>query len=169
MLDCSVHVRHINDKQVCRIDLSGSLAILPSTSNSRMIALNSRTGGRFIKKNYEHQKKLEMLTHAYAVACMHQGIMVPSFLKDPVYVLVLLAHNPRRHDSHNYAKPVGDWLQSIGLIKDDSLAEIDCRKKKDYFTNTLDQTEIIIIDKELIRNDTLEWIKKIRNLTQIKN
>lgn len=47
----------------------------------------------------------------------------------PIYVQVLLPDRPGVWDSHNYSKPIGDWLEDIGVIENDSRAIIHCYKR----------------------------------------
>lgn len=166
---CWVETRiHIGGYQSCTIELYGEAAIIPSVSNSRMIAMNRRTGSRFIAKNHQHRQKLDLMTQAYTMALLQAKIQPPTFEDRFVYCLVILAKMPYRHDSHNYAKTVGDWLEAIGLIENDSRAEIDCRKAPDYpeWCNTR-TTTIYILDDLIVRNQKNRWVEEITRLATI--
>ena len=70
-----------------------------------------------------------------------------SFGDAKTHVLVGLARHPQncRFDSHNMCKPIGDWLQAIGLIDDDTNTEIYCYKKTEYPEEEYKATTTIII------------------------
>lgn len=122
------------------IELSGSIASFPSTSNSREVGYHwtrTKTGQReklpYIRKSRSQLARLEAATWHYRAA-LNRSSEPPalSFGSTRVHVLALLAHRPGRFDSHNMSKPIGDWLEAIGLIENDTNAEIDCRKKSEY-------------------------------------
>jgi len=85
----------------------------------------------------------------------------------PVHVLVILGERydvkgrrVGRWDSHNMGKAVGDWLQSIEIIEDDSKAEIWCCKRCDYFDNS-PFTSIIIQPRSNVQSVTASLINDI--------
>lgn len=119
------------------LEIQGACAHFPSTSNSREIAYKKIFSNGapktipFIRKSDAHLAKLEALKNLLLAELTKQKQLIPfpSFLAEPVHVLVLIAHKPGRWDSHNTAKPIGDWLEDVGIINDDCDAEISCFKK----------------------------------------
>lgn len=137
---CRVEIfRHAGSSEILSlwIRLEGELAHFPSTSNSREIGYrwwwDKRTRTRlkkpFIKKSTSQLRRLEAATRLYGQVV---GTNSLSFHDREVTVLVLLAEKAGRFDSHNQCKPIGDWLQQIGVIHDDEAAEIFCVKSSDY-------------------------------------
>lgn len=136
------------------IELRGDAALFPSTSNSRQIYLNRKTGARFIGKSSSAKEQLDLISALFLQEIISRyNLPVPSFGEFPIHVLALLADRPGKYDSHNYSKPIGDWIQSTGIIDDDTYAEILCVKKKDYpqghLTNINDHRERIEKDSHL--------------------
>ncbi len=115
------------------IELHGNAALFPSTSNSKQIYFNKRTGSRFVGKSHDAKKRLDLISALFLQEIVTRyNLPIPSFGEFPIHVLALLADRPGRWDSHNYSKPIGDWLQATGIIDDDTHAEIYCVKKTDY-------------------------------------
>lgn len=115
------------------IELHGDAALFPSTSNSKQIYYNKSSGARFIGKSSTASDRLKLISAVFLQEIMTRyGLPVPSFGEFPIHVLALLTDRPGKYDSHNYSKPIGDWLQSTGIIDDDTQAEILCLKKSDY-------------------------------------
>lgn len=108
----------------------------PSTSNSRQIAQKwvishgKRFKQPFLMKSQAHQVILNELTALYIRECAINSSK-PQFEGD-TNIIVLLGKRPGRWDSHNFSKSIGDWIQSVGIIEDDSKAEILCFKRDDY-------------------------------------
>lgn len=158
-----------------RLILKGDAAIFPSTSNSRQIGYHwgysrktsQRTRLPFICKSKFQINRLALITAAYAEAVVACGVLPPTFGAEPVTVFCLLAKARGRFDSHNYSKPVGDWLQSVGLIDDDSRAEIFCIKRDEYDgfkTAGGPATEIIVCRRSLCRNNTRAFFEAHRSI-----
>lgn len=115
------------------IELHGNAALFPSTSNSKQIYFNKKTGSRFVGKSHDARKRLDLISALFLQEIVTRyNLPIPSFGEFPIHVLALLADRPGRWDSHNYSKPIGDWLQSTGIIDDDTSAEIHCVKKSDF-------------------------------------
>ena len=91
------------------------------------------------------------------------GLPVPSFGQVPVHVLALLSDRTGKFDSHNYSKPIGDWLQHTGIIDDDTYAEILCVKKSDYPQGQL--VNINAHQTRLIQDGYLFQSRRIQELT----
>lgn len=132
------------------IEFAGEAANIPSTSNSRAVRYRRLKGGSrvvpFIGKKSEHIATLTLMSKLYFLACIEAGHGPVNFGAERVSVTVHLAVRPGRWDSHNMAKPVGDWLEEVEIIDDDSRAEIHCYKKADYPAMTMAPatTQIII-------------------------
>ena len=138
------------------ITFEGSLAFLPSVNHKRT------NEGRIVR-SYDTKKKLKLMTEYYCLSLMQSGIMAPSFGDSLVSVNAFLAHKPRRWDSHNLGKELADWLESIGLINDDSQAEVDCRKKVEYTTVDNHSSNIFIFSRELVSKRHYDHILFLRS------
>lgn len=108
----------------------------PSTSNSKqigqkwMISGGKRYKQPFIMKSQAHRSILNELTALYIRECAINSLK-PQFDGETT-IIVLLGKRPGRWDSHNFSKSIGDWLQEMNIIEDDSKAEILCFKRDDY-------------------------------------
>lgn len=121
------------------IAFGGVAAALPSKANAyrayrRRIVVAPRVKGI-----------TEALTALLEKALAEAGCPGIKFVGQ-VCVDVYCGHRAGRWDSHNSPKFVGDWLQKLGIIGDDSNAEILPYKKSDYLDDKdlLATTEIII-------------------------
>lgn len=134
-------------KESIRLDFEN--ITFPSTSNNREIGYRwtFRDGQRvkvpFLMKNKQQLKALETISQLYGIALMENHMLVSPSLTGKVTVLVLLAKKGGRWDSHNASKSIGDWLEDVGIIENDTDAEILCFKKAEYF-ETANTTTIYI-------------------------
>ena len=156
-----------------RIDIEGLAAKLPSVSNSREIAYCTRNvrgkGFRrvpFLRKSDSQNLRLAALTRLYFQAMINSNDLKPNqiiFGDQLTTCLVLLCNNKRRHDSHNYAKTVGDWLQSVNIIQDDANTEILCYKKSEYpeIFKSFQSTTILIVQRSLAQLTSKNAITEI--------
>ena len=127
------------------ISLSGLAAHFPSTSNDRPI---KRSGKFFRVHSARTIGRLEGASQLYEQAIYQTERPIPRFETQNVSVLAAIGAKKTggRWDSHNLCKPLGDWLETVWLINDDSQAEIFVIKKTEYPQDYKDQetTEIII-------------------------
>lgn len=156
-----------------RIDIEGLAAKLPSVSNNREIAYCTRyvkgNGFKrvpFLRKSDSQNLRLAALTRLYFQAMLKSNDFRPNqtiFGDSLTTCLVLLCSNKRRHDSHNYAKTVGDWLQSVKIINDDTNTEILCYKKSEYpeLFKSYQSTTIIIVQRSLAQLTSKNAISEI--------
>ena len=160
--DSNIDIRTIaNDGilQLVDISLSGKLAVFPSTSNNREIGYrNYRTRSKpFIRKSKSQLERLEAAKIAYVNHFFSQSLLLPRFNNALVIVSVFLCSGRGIRDSHNYSKPIGDWLEDIGLIDNDKDAEIHCYKQSDYprLFNKITQssTYISICKRDVIHSE----------------
>lgn len=131
-----------------QISFGGPGALFPSTSNNRQVSYNKKTKKPFIMKNPAHQGRLKAATDLYTAACEGKKYY---FGTTPVCIDIVLCESNRLMDSHNYSKPIADWLEEVGILDDDSRAEIHCTKKKDYDYPSPAQTEILIQRFDLVK------------------
>lgn len=133
---CQLRIAREDDRSIRSvwIHFGGTAAHFPSTSNGKMI-MRRRGGHAFIGNSPSTQARLQAANYLYLKALLDMGIALPSFDDEFVHVRVLLAKAAWRYDSHNYSKPIADWLQQVGMINDDSRAEVHCAKKIDYAKN----------------------------------
>lgn len=135
----------------------------PSTSNSRQIAkkwINSngkRYQQPFLMKSQSHQTILNELTALYIRECAINSLK-PQF-EGETTIIALLGKRPGRWDSHNFAKSIGDWIQQMSIIEDDSKAEILCFKRDDYSNEGGDL--ILIQSKGQVYDTTDKFIKSM--------
>lgn len=142
------------------IEFSGPLAHFPSTSNSREIRWMNQPGGTrrpFISKSSYQRAHLEAATRAYTQALIDGGHFLPSFGSEPVSVMALFADKKGRWDSHNQTKPLGDWLEEIGLITDDAHADIDCKKQKSFSESLAEMARTLIVVQPFSQVQSLEF------------
>jgi len=158
-----IRVNKIRDAVV--IELTGPYAFFPSTSNSKAIRFKRYNGAQFYKRgklipyigsNSSHLAKLKEMSLMYVAGCLDAGIAPPSFHDTPVHCIALLARPKGIWDVHNATKPIGDWLQGVGVVTNDKSLEIwpvDI-SRYDMFTNKqisrllIQPTESISIEVE---------------------
>lgn len=84
-------------------------------------------------------------------------------------VICFLGKRNNRFDSHNYCKFLGDYLEDIGMISNDSQADISCRKKNEYsdlidssklFGSSHDSTTVFVMSREPVRSLIAETLKE---------
>lgn len=148
-------------EDLIRITFTGPAAKLPSTSNSKQIY--KCRGRTKIGNTSSNIARLRAMTDLYIRACASAGQYPPQLGNKKVHVTVALAANKRKHDSHNYSKTVGDWLETINLIEDDCNAQIFCLKKSDYENKFCNQksTEIIVCSREFVQKPCEELIERL--------
>lgn len=132
---------------IMRIEFTGDLARLPSTSNSKRIVypktkrVISRHGQKFFGKfstpriahsavYAEKSKRMLAEFHAQAVAKNLKSPVFPD--KTLIHVFASLTRIANHFDSHNFCKPIGDFLQNAGVVSNDSWLQIFCVKQVDY-------------------------------------
>lgn len=133
------------------IEFTGPLAHFPSTSNDRDIGylwgknrFQQKTRRPFIKLTDSARVRLQAAKQAFTIALCTAGHYLPYFGSTPVSVLALFADKSGRWDSHNMSKPLGDWLEDVGIIDDDANADIDCKKLCFFPWSNRETTRIII-------------------------
>lgn len=166
---CAIYAYHHSGViTALHIIFTGPAAHFPSTSNDKEIGFRflgrAAPGGGgitirtsrgiqrvapFIKRSEKALARLE----AASTLFRQQTIGAPfplSFGARPVHVTILLAEQPGRWDSHNAAKPIADWLEEVGVIDDDSRAEVQTAKKSEYDFGIFDQTSAIAEKSSLL-------------------
>lgn len=152
MNECRIHL--VNE-HILKLMFFGDVSHFPSTSNSKTI-FKKRVGNKiipFIAKSSEQRRRLDQITEVFYRDLRAHGFSEPPKFGDKlVFCPVFLAYLPRRHDSHNYSKPIADWLQSVGIVDDDSYCEMPCRKAVEYQHLGIDAnaTTIYVISKSFI-------------------
>lgn len=149
------------------IEFGGSVANIPSVSNSRQVAwCNTKSGKKrpIIRKTSNTIGRLEAMSHLFTEAVVKEGIGIPSFGETEVQVTALLAKRGGRWDSHNASKALGDWLETVGILHDDQQAEILTIKKSEYFQDSemLGTTLLIIQPKQQVKSVTKAYITDVR-------
>lgn len=103
------------------IELFGDASRIPSTSNNKRAFYIPKLKRAIITHSAEHKKRLKFLTNLYVEEVLRMG-MLPPHMPELVTIIVILGK--QRVDSHNMPKPIGDWLEEIGVLDNDIYAEI---------------------------------------------
>lgn len=141
--------------------IHGRAAMLPSTTNSRMLWIPSRAGAlkiandwlnepssrnestcRRLKaildnmrasmgKNPVQLQQLEALTTLYRHRLGASDIHFDSSPTNRCMVLMLLSPDLNRHDSHNIPKAVCDWMADMNMFNNDRHIDAFARRKTD--------------------------------------
>lgn len=128
--------------------------MFPSTSNSRDIRhkwITTKTGERkkipFLGRKSEHLAALDRISTLYYGAVNRANIEPPTMGAAPVFIEILLPDRPGVWDSHNYSKPIADWLEDVGVIENDCRATVLCYKRSMYpvYGADADMTSIVIL------------------------
>lgn len=110
--------------QSIHISVAGECAKFPSISNNRILSVVFPKGEKpraISSPNLEYTAILEALTRMYSEKMLRE-MPQPCFLDDKtnrLFMLVLLGDACSRMDSHNTTKAMCDWVQAIGLVKND--------------------------------------------------
>jgi len=133
--------------EMMRIEFTADLGRLPSTSNSKRIVypktnrVVTRAGqkfyGRFstprIAHSAKYSEKSKCLLSAFYAEALRTKLKSPAFPdKTLVQVFAILPRIAHTFDSHNFCKPIGDFLQNAGVICNDTWLQIFCVKQVDY-------------------------------------
>lgn len=146
---CSIlfHDDENGNCEIMRIEFTGDLGRLPSTSNSKRIVypktnrVVTRHGqifyGRFstprIAHSAKYSEKSKCLLSAFHAEAIRAKLKSPVFPdKTLVQVFAVLTRIAHVFDSHNFCKPIGDFLQNAGVICNDKWLQIFCVKQSDY-------------------------------------
>lgn len=124
--ECSVHFAKRKDELIyLRIIWSGEASRWPSTSNHRQIG-RTKAGKPFVMKSASQVRDLEKKTAEYLSACSDKSIYPGSlsFGRRRTVGVLALSDLHARGDSHNYSKPVGDWLEKVQIIENDRALEL---------------------------------------------
>ena len=134
------------------VSIAGEASAIPSKSNAMMATIDkrrimplARNSGfaptrdmllqelerlhATMRKNPDHQAQLKALEVLYHNELVRQKIpsdTPPSFEDtkyDRLIILILLAKSCDLRDSHNLPKAACDWLQDVGLVKNDRHAD----------------------------------------------
>lgn len=140
------------------IEFVGKAARLPSKARENIVAFPKRSGGGtrpMIVKSPQFNIRQRVATDLYIEFLVKNGIPLPNFGSDPVHIQAMLCAKPGRWDRDNIEKFLGDWAMSIGLMDDDSTAEVRAYKKADYITGNRDflgTTRIVVQRRSQVLN-----------------
>lgn len=152
------------------IGLGGHAARLPSKTNRRALYTHMVKGGKRIYRIGQAPRErgvTDAMTTLLQEAMLVKKISNIRFA-GLVSVLVLCADAPGTWDSHNTVKFVGDWLQSVGILANDSNAEILAFKKGDYLESSelVGVTQIVILPRDKIVTDiTRGYIAELKKIS----
>ncbi len=137
------------------LKLGGKLTLFPSKSNVSFMRS---------KKRDDMKARLHALTQHYAASLIDARLDLPEFGSDLVHVSLFCGKHSGRFDSHNQAKALGDWLEAVSLIENDSQAEIHVFKKEDYPREFRDcsYSDLIIQRRDSLEGVLYEAIAKIK-------
>lgn len=138
-----------------QIEFTGELMQMPS-ANDKFIFMAGRRP--ILGWHKEAQARLDAMKTLFTKAVMDLGILPPTFHDAFVHVQTILGHSKGRWDCHNTTKAVCDWLEDVGVIKDDARAQA-WTSKAAWFELPQDRTTIIIT--------RLQWVSgAIRRFNQ---
>jgi len=132
---------------VINLHYRGFLSKMPAKSNRKQIYNMVRNGKRvpFIANSSEVVAQIEAMKSLYFMAVANRFQSLPSFGDQKVHVHVSLANRAGRWDSHNTTKAIGDLLEELKIVSNDSQCQI-WTQKKDFIVPERDSvTEIKII------------------------
>lgn len=95
---------------------------VPSQKNGKEIAINRKTGQRFIRSNDRVKDWQDMAVESLSL--QFQGLVTTDYPID--LSLVFFFDNERRHDLDNAAAGVMDALSKSGVIEDDCVKYVSC-------------------------------------------
>lgn len=140
------------------ITVEGPAARIPSTTNSR---LNVRRGETIVSTiNPEHKIRLEALTRLWeSVPIKPEQLRCDA--DNRWFVLLLIHKELHRVDSHNLVKPLADWLQKIGLIRNDKFIDCAVLRNTDFGVSEPEKLYICLRRLEDVRNELAATIKAL--------
>ena len=94
----------------------------PSQKNGKEIAINRKTGQRFVRSN--DRVKAWQTMAVQSLMSQFNGLQVTEYPVD--LSLVFYFDNLRRHDLDNAAAGVMDALVKAGVLEDDSVKYVEC-------------------------------------------
>lgn len=156
---------HIADG-VVRLDLYDDLSALPSNNRKDIGYKRTWRGLRpFVKHTSSTRQFFGELTIRFrSLTNLVQPLTW--FGADPVHILIICGerYDKRgrrigRWDAHNMGKFVVDWLQEIGVITDDSNAEVQMVKRREYYGNLDAHTSIIIQHKKKVQSELERFVR----------
>jgi hypothetical protein len=163
---------HISDG-VVRLDLYDDLSALPSNNKKDIGYRRTRRGMKpFVKHTSATRTYFGELTVRFKTLT---NLIQPLtwFGADPVHILIICGerydkrgHRIGRWDAHNMGKFVVDWLQEVGVINDDSNAEVQMVKRREYYGNRDAHTSIIIQQKKKVQEELERFVKGIDEHTR---
>lgn len=144
--------------QQLRIVVGGICSKFPSIGNSRLVRGYVDKGSNKVRGSSapspDYQVVMEVLTRLYR-ARTSPDLPEPSFLDDPksrLFVTVQLSDSCSRIDSHNTLKSACDWIQSIGLVRNDRNLDALAFHKRDHGHEGqgFDKSEIVITRMDIL-------------------
>jgi len=173
------------------IGISGPLAKLPSTSNSRMLTVprmgvlksiqtmiespgtrththlhalkNSvRSLRAMMTRNPDHVDQLTALTALWNSATQGEKIKFDLDADNRGAVYIFLSPLMNRMDSHNIPKAFCDWIQEIGLIPNDKYVDAYARRAIDF--GMPGQESFIVIeryDSRRMESQNMQWAASV--------
>ncbi len=141
----------IGKPDVVVLEFGGDAAHWPSTSNSKSAFIPKGWNRAIITHAKGHKERLKVITECFAQHLFVTGQSIPEFGDVPVHVLIALADPKRASDSHNFSKPICDWLQTHQIVGNDRYSEAFCVRKGDYPTLFSDTktTHVFVFRREL--------------------
>ena len=141
---CSVTVSDGDDGLIAvRIVFSGLLSKVPRKSNGAVIH-RRKDGKPFVSTDPKVTAQCRAMASLYRAGVADLGY-VPRFRQEKVHVQVWLANRAGIWDSHNTPKAIGDFLQEVKLVDNDTNAQIWAMKKDYIVTERESTTEIMVV------------------------
>jgi hypothetical protein len=115
------------------IAISGHGAKIPSTSNNRLNFYSQPKEKIISIKNPLHQAYLKEITEAFHLTTRGRPLSIECSLEERLFVQFVLPPALNRADSHNFSKPLMDWLQDVGIISNDKWADAFALRSDDFY------------------------------------
>lgn len=155
-----------NTPHAISIRFTGPAARFPSTSNNQKILFHGKGKRMSVGHSNKVIGRMYAARQLYILALMERGITPPTFGDARVFVQVALVKDRWIRDSHNYAKPICDWLQAVGVVNNDSQIECHCFKRHEYGNETA-ATEVLIVQRAVVQRCLSEFVSQVRHATHV--
>lgn len=145
-----------------RISFGGLLSKVPRKSNGAVIH-KRRDGRPFVATDPKVTAQCRAMASLYRGAVADEGY-VPRFRGEKVHVQVWLANRAGIWDSHNTPKAIGDFLQEVKLVDNDTSAQIWAIKKDFIVSERESTTEIMVVKWDYICTQVASFNSKMMGL-----
>jgi hypothetical protein len=143
------------------IRITGTLAKLPSTTNSRLLFVRGTRA--CLIKNPDHQMQLAALRTLWDVARGGHDFRFGFDNAQRGLVLMALSAKMNRMDSHNIPKATCDWLEGLSVFPNDRYVDAFARRKTDLGLPP-DGTDILVVRYDALPSQGQEYFSQMQRL-----